>query len=153
MGTHTYKITFIWTIVPFVSDVQRLENKFPFNQIVSFYVWKCFSPVQRFATPWTVVCQAPLSIGIFQARILEWVAIAFSRGSSQPRDRTRVSCTAGRLLTGWATREVSWLHSTSLLPPSPAPPAPWVNAGVFSGALGPVFSVKLVDPRDKEARL
>ena len=42
---------------------------------------------------------------IFQARILEWVAISFSRGSSQPRDRTRVSCTAGRFFTNWATRE------------------------------------------------
>ena len=37
--------------------------------------------------------------GIFQARILEWVAISFSRGSSQPRDRTRVSHTAGRHFT------------------------------------------------------
>ena len=37
--------------------------------------------------------------GIFQARILEWFAISFSRGSSWPRNRTRVSCTAGRLFT------------------------------------------------------
>ena len=36
---------------------------------------------------------------IFQARILEWVAISFSKGSSQPRDRTRVSCTAGKFFT------------------------------------------------------
>ena len=44
--------------------------------------------------------------GILQARILEWVAISFSRGSSQPRDRTRVSCIAGRFFfTSWATRE------------------------------------------------
>ena len=42
--------------------------------------------------------------GIFQARILEWVAISFSRGSSQPRDQTQVSYTAGRLFTDWATR-------------------------------------------------
>ena len=42
--------------------------------------------------------------GILQARILEWVAISFSRGSSQLRDRTQVSCTAGRLFTVWATR-------------------------------------------------
>ena len=42
---------------------------------------------------------------IFQARVLEWVAISFSRGSSQPRDGTWVSCTAGRRLTVWATRE------------------------------------------------
>ena len=37
--------------------------------------------------------------GIFQARILEWAAISFSRGSSQPRDRTLVSCIAGRHFT------------------------------------------------------
>ena len=43
--------------------------------------------------------------GILQARILEWVAISFSRGSSQPRDRTRLSHIAGRLFTHWATRE------------------------------------------------
>ena len=35
-------------------------------------------------------------LGILQARILEWVAIPFSKGSSQPRDRTQVSCIAGR---------------------------------------------------------
>ena len=43
--------------------------------------------------------------GIFQARIMEWVAISFSRGSSWPRDQTRVSCIAGRFCTIWATRE------------------------------------------------
>ena len=43
--------------------------------------------------------------GILQARILEWVAIPFSRGSFQPRDRTLVSCIAGRFFTSWATRE------------------------------------------------
>ena len=43
--------------------------------------------------------------GIFQARILEWVAIPFSRASSQPRDWTQVSCIAGRFFTVWATRE------------------------------------------------
>ena len=43
--------------------------------------------------------------GIFQARVLEWVAISFSRGSSWPRDRTRVSFIAGRRFAIWATRE------------------------------------------------
>ena len=42
--------------------------------------------------------------GIFQARVLEWVAISFSRGSSWPRDWTRISCIAGRRFTVWATR-------------------------------------------------
>ena len=43
--------------------------------------------------------------GILQARIPEWVAISFSRGSSQPRDRTQVSCIADGFFTSWATRE------------------------------------------------
>ena len=42
--------------------------------------------------------------GIFQARVLEWIAISFSRGSSRPRNRTRVCCIAGRRFTIWATR-------------------------------------------------
>ena len=44
--------------------------------------------------------------GILQAWILEWVAIPFSRGSSQPRDRISV-CIADRLFTIWATREAT----------------------------------------------
>ena len=43
--------------------------------------------------------------GIFQTRTLEWVAISFSRGSSQPRNRTQVSCIAGRRFTIWTTKE------------------------------------------------
>ena len=43
--------------------------------------------------------------GILQARILEWVAVSFSRGSSQPRDRTQVSLIAGGFFTNWAIRE------------------------------------------------
>ena len=43
----------------------------------------------RCATPWTAACQAPLSMGILQARILEWVAISFSRRSFQPRIEPR----------------------------------------------------------------
>ena len=43
--------------------------------------------------------QVPVVHWIFQARVLEWVAISFSRGSSQPRDRTWVSHIAGRRFT------------------------------------------------------
>ena len=49
------------------------------------------------ATLWAVSCQAFLN-GIVQARVLEWVAISFSRGSSQPRDQTCVSCIGRRVL-------------------------------------------------------
>ena len=53
--------------------------------------------------------------GILQARILEWVAISFSRGSSQPREWTRVSCIAHRCFTIWATREAEHCLRPSLL--------------------------------------
>ena len=52
--------------------------------------------------------------GIFQARVLEWGAISFSRGSSQPRNRTWVSCIVGRRFTIWATREVLSLSAILL---------------------------------------
>ena len=68
-------------------------------------MWKSFSCVQHFETLRTVARQAPLSMGILQARILEWVAISFSRGSSQPRDWTQVSHIAGEFLTIWTVRE------------------------------------------------
>ena len=47
------------------------------------------SCVRLLVTPWTAARQAPLSMGILQARILEWVAMPSSRGSSQPRDQTQ----------------------------------------------------------------
>ena len=50
-----------------------------------------FSRVQLFTTLWTVARQAPLSMGILQAKTLEWVAMPSSRGSSWPRDRTCIS--------------------------------------------------------------
>ena len=52
-------------------------------------------------------CSPPVSSvhRILQARILEWVAIFFSRGSSWPRNLTGVSCIAGGFFTSWATRQ------------------------------------------------
>ena len=47
--------------------------------------------------------------GILQARILEWVDVPFSRGSSEPRDRTQVSHIAGRFFTSWDTREAQMM--------------------------------------------
>jgi len=52
-----------------------------------------------------VVHQAPLSMEILQPRILEWVAMPFSRGSFQSRDQSQVSCIAGGFFTIWATTE------------------------------------------------
>ena len=52
--------------------------------------------------------------GILQARMLEWVAVPFSKGSSQPRDRTLVSRIAGGFFTSWATREAHVLYEVLL---------------------------------------
>ena len=76
-------------------------------------IHKLLSHVQLFVTPWTVARQDPLSMGILQARILEWVASSFSRESSQPRNWTQVSCIVSRFFTIWATREDGLTDSLS----------------------------------------
>ena len=53
--------------------------------------------------------------GILQARVLEWIATPFSRGSSRPRDRSLVSCTAGRFFAVWATGKSSSTQCPSLV--------------------------------------
>ena len=63
-------------------------------------------------TPWTVARQAPLPMGILQARLLELIAMPPSRGSSQPRDQTLVSGIAGRFFAIRATREAHWYKVT-----------------------------------------
>ena len=59
------------------------------------------SCVRLFATPWTAARQAPLSVGILQERLQEWVAMPSSRGSSQPRDGNQVSSFAGQFFTDY----------------------------------------------------
>ena len=61
-------------------------------------------------------CGLPGSLihGILQARILEWVAIPFSRGSSWPRNWIQISCIAGRFFTMWAIREVLFIYKCIL---------------------------------------
>ena len=69
---------------------------------------KLLSRVIPFAIPWTVAYQAPPGackiLGIFQARVLKWVAISFSRGSCQPGDWTHISHITGRRFTLCATK-------------------------------------------------
>ena len=91
------------------------------------------SVVSNSPIPWTVALQAPLSMRILQARILEWVPLPSSRGYSQCRDWTWVSCVAGRFFTMWATREAPLkpLPISSLSPlesisdPLPTGPSEW----------------------------
>ena len=68
--------------------------------------------------------------GILQARILEWVAFPFSRGSSQPRNRTQVSHSAGGFFTSWATREAQEHWSGQPIPS----PADLPDSGIESGS-------------------
>ena len=89
-----------------------------------FTVYCCWveSTIFKFPLSWINICLVPqlcpafcnpradsppgFSVhGILQARILEWVAIPFSRGSSWPKNWSEVSCIAGRFFTIWATRE------------------------------------------------
>ena len=66
------------------------------------------------ATLWTVDCQAPPSIGFSRQKKLEWVAMPFSRSSSQPRDWTQVCFIAGGFFTIWATREALFIYALCL---------------------------------------
>ena len=94
--------------------------------------------------------------GILQARMLEWVAISFSRRSSWPRDRTWVSYIAGKFLTIWATGKSLYIHiilnpgCCSLGQGSPTSPWPvWNQAAqqeVSSGWASEASSVFTASP-------
>ena len=78
-------------------------------------------------------------------RILEWVAYPFSRGSSQPRGWTGVSCIAGEFFTSWATREACRQRKALLTPVSswttiPPGASPVFNEGVLNEGKKSVFS-------------
>ena len=105
-----------WFIPEGSVGVHRMENEVPgwtglWRELEVWGKWwimdacvhgSCFNCVWLFVTPWTVAHQASLSMGILQARTLEWVAMPFSRGSSQSSNQTRVSCAsciAGRFFT------------------------------------------------------
>ena len=70
--------------------------------------WKSFSPGLTLWDPMDYTVH-----GLLQARTSEWVAFPFSRGSSQPRDRTQVSRIAGEFFTSWAIRDACFMYSSS----------------------------------------
>ena len=96
----SWQFTYCWSLAWRILSITLLSCEVKVKVKV-----KSLSRVRLFATPWTVSHQSPLSTGILKARILEWVAISFSRGSSRTRDRTCVSCLGGGCFTIWATRE------------------------------------------------
>ena len=71
--------------------------------------------------------------GILQARIVEWVAISFSRGSSWPRGWTRVSSTGRRILYHWATWEALWYLDGVYICPNSLKVQCWVNCSIIHG--------------------
>ena len=123
-----------WATREAPSDMRWASNSALFFSLVraGFFVvtWKSESEVTQ--SCWTLcdpVDRSPPGSsvhGILQARILEWVAISFSRGSSRPRDQTQVSCIAGRHFNLWPTRELTpnpklssyvfrwWIHNMNL---------------------------------------
>ena len=82
------------------------------NNICFFWIFR-FAVLSHSVMFDSVLCQAPLSMDVLQARILMWVAMPSSRGSSQPRDWTQVSCIAGGFFIIWATREAWIFHFKS----------------------------------------
>ena len=103
------------TLLFFFPPPGFVESPFPF-----FYVSSSWSSVSGTGVQFASLCLKvkvtqscptlcdPMDYtvhGILQARILEWVAFPFSRGSPQPRNRTQISRIVGRFFTSWATRE------------------------------------------------
>ena len=78
-------------------NTKKIKRKSKLSQ--NIVVFQSLSHIQLFCDP--VNCNPPGSSvhGISQARILEWIAISFSRGSFKPRDGTQVSCLAGKFFT------------------------------------------------------
>jgi len=97
---------------PFCNNICKLNYIWmlgmPFHQIFDILIITEFVYICFFCNP--MDCSLA-GHGILQARILEWVAIPLSRGSSWPRNRTQISCTTGRFFTIWATRKVPMVHS------------------------------------------
>ena len=95
---------------PFPNFPELLQVHFflmNFIMLVYISLWGEGEVAQSCLTLWDPVYCNLLGFsihGILQARILEWIAIAFSRGSSRPRDRTRVSHIGGRRFNLWATK-------------------------------------------------
>ena len=90
-------ISFHRTMFSFSTEIMTLKVKVKV---------KSLSRVPLFPTPWTVAYQAPASHGIFQARVLEWIAIAFYRGSSRCANMLLLSV----LTLGHVVHE-SWIFS------------------------------------------
>ena len=91
--------------IQYTREKNKKDNRITINTCVCVCVC-VLSHVWLFVPPRTIACKAPLSMGIFQARILERVAMSYSRGFSHTRDQTQVSHIEGRFFTIWASRGI-----------------------------------------------
>ena len=98
--TMPLKPTLFWFGANEKTDFLQQPSGFSFLLVESMCVCESTSAVSSSLWPYGYTVH-----GILQARILEWVAFPFFRGSSQPRDQTQVSGIAAGFLTSWATRE------------------------------------------------
>ena len=90
---HSHSVHFVWT------SISCLNWPFLYMYAESLELYLTLCDPMDYSPPASSVH------GILQARILEWVAIPFSRGSFQPRGWTQVLCIEGRFFTIWATKE------------------------------------------------
>ena len=106
-------------VISFLANLLLRTSKINVNKYSSTHHYSVSNKVLSVYLPseWSEVAQSCLTLydsidrslpglsihGIFQARVLEWVAISFSRGSSRPRDQTWVSRIVGRRFTVWVT--------------------------------------------------
>ena len=101
--------------IPPFNDIKLLPGRISSHTCwLHEYLLSRFSRVCLFATPWTAVHQGSSVHGILQARILEWVVMSSSRGSSWLRDQTRisyVSCIAGGFFTAESSGKPQLLTS------------------------------------------
>ena len=110
LGTHMLQL------VPRTTKRISLSQNAPLSSTLKWPTTICTC---NYMCQWSEIAQSCLTLcdpmdcslpgssvhGIFQAMVLEWVAISFSRGSSRPRDRTQVFRIAGRRFTVWAMKE------------------------------------------------
>ena len=126
-------VHFLWRIefYPLKSGLGENGYMYMYGWIPSLFTWNYHNIANRLCAVLCLVTQSCLTLcdpmgcslpgsamGILQARILEWVVMPSSRGSSQPRYQTQVSRIAGRFFTIWATREAKEYLSGY---PSPSP--------------------------------
>ena len=144
--TNTLKRTFLF--IP--STIYSIYTCIQYYCIQNIQYFLTISPQRKSGFYDTTLCD-PMDCslpgssvhGIFQAIVLEWIAISFFRGSYQPRDRTRVSRIVNRRFTVWATREVLW-YILLLAQSCRLFATPW-TAAYHGSAVHGIFQARLLE--------